>query len=360
MLVYTSITKNYLPKARVLAKSLKKFHPEWDFYLVISDSLPAHFNLDDEPFDGLLTLQDLGINNYSSWSFGHSLVELCTAVKGPAAKIFAAMPYVDKIMYLDPDIKVFNSLSDLDRLLDEADILLTPHLLIPESENNAILDNEISALKHGVFNLGFFAAKTSGQGLNFINWWSDRLSEFCLNDIPNGLFTDQRWCDLAPAFFSNLKIIFDPGYNVATWNIAHRPLSRALNSDIFAGKSPLRFYHFTSFDNGNGAGMLDKYAGNQMVAKQIWSDYAQDLLENGHFSNAQSDWAFEKFDGGEKIPNELRRLYKSRVDLQNAFPDPYSISKPSLYEWWLAEKSQPPVSAHKRYKNYLSRIFRKT
>src|SRR5262249_20641383 len=36
---FTSITTNYLPKARVLATSVKRFHPKAVFHLVCSDSL---------------------------------------------------------------------------------------------------------------------------------------------------------------------------------------------------------------------------------------------------------------------------------------------------------------------------------
>ena len=80
MLVYTSITKSYLPKARVLAISIKKFHPDWYFVLLLSDSLPEDFNLDSEPFDEILLANELNIPNFKSWAFCHSIVELCTAV----------------------------------------------------------------------------------------------------------------------------------------------------------------------------------------------------------------------------------------------------------------------------------------
>ena len=40
MIVFTSITLNYLPKAKILAKTLKQFHPDWQFHLVISDKIP--------------------------------------------------------------------------------------------------------------------------------------------------------------------------------------------------------------------------------------------------------------------------------------------------------------------------------
>ena len=70
MLVYTSITKSYLPKARVLAKSIKKFHPNWTFVLLLSDELPNGFDLNNEPFDEVLTIQELNILNWKSWAFG--------------------------------------------------------------------------------------------------------------------------------------------------------------------------------------------------------------------------------------------------------------------------------------------------
>ena len=74
MLVYTSITKSYLPKARVLAKSVKHFHPDWTFVLLYSDDLPEGFNLEQEPFDDILTIDQLGLPNWKAWAFGHATI----------------------------------------------------------------------------------------------------------------------------------------------------------------------------------------------------------------------------------------------------------------------------------------------
>lgn len=339
MLVYTSITKSYLPKARVLAKSVKRFHPEWTFVLLFSDELPAGFDLNQEPFDEVLNIDQLGIPDWQSWAFGHAVVELCTAVKGPAAALMAQRPGVDKIMYLDPDIKVFNSLASIEDGLDEHEILLTPHLLDAEGTLHAIMDNEISALKHGVYNLGFFAARTSGQGLSFINWWADRLYHFCRDDIPGGLFTDQRWCDLAPAFYSKLGIIRDRGCNVATWNIAHRPLTQDEHGTLLVAGVPLRFYHFTSYDNGNGMGMLKQYAANQQLAFDLWEGYGVDLRNEGHGAPQYQGWHYAHFENGEAIPLQARRLYQVRGDLRQAFPQPYSVAEPCFLSWWKAEQA---------------------
>jgi len=343
MLVYTSITKSYLPKARVLAKSVKRFHPDWKFVLLYSDNLPSGFKLEEEPFDEILFLEQLDITDWKAWAFGHSIVELCTAVKGPAAETLAQRSNVDKIMYLDPDIKVFNSLSSLNTLLDQYEILLTPHLLDAENEISAIRDNEISALKHGIYNLGFFAARTSGQGLDFIRWWAERLKLFCHDDIPGGLFTDQRWCDLAPAFFSSLHIIRDRGYNVATWNISHRPLSKDESGVFYVAGVPLRFYHFTGYDSGAGFGMLKRYATNQRIAYELWNEYGESLVLEGQGS-VNKDWIYGQYENGEPIPAKARYLYRVREDLQKTFPNPYEIVEPSYNSWWKAEIAHGNIS----------------
>jgi hypothetical protein len=335
MIVFTSVTKSYIPKARVLAHSLKKFHPDWHFVLLLSDELPLSFDLESEPFEEVINIKELDIPNWKSWAFGHNVVELCTAVKGSAAELLAKRPNFDKIMYLDPDIKVFSSLSSLETLLDQYEILLTPHLLDVETDINAIQDNEISALKHGAYNLGFFAARTSGQGLDFIRWWAERLRLFCRDDIPAGLFTDQRWCDLAPAFFSNLHIVRDRGCNVATWNIAHRRLSKDKSGAYFVGNIPLRFYHFTSYDNGNGLSMLMKYAPNQSIAYELWDVYQKELVTEGHGDLRYQGWSYGHFANSEPIPLEARRLYQVRSDLQKEFPNPYSVIEPCFLSWWI-------------------------
>ena len=84
---FTSITFNYLPKARVLAASVKRTHPDWKFVVCICDRLEDHleFNIEEEPFDEVIWGEELQIDNIYSWMFKHSVVEICTAVKGQVA-----------------------------------------------------------------------------------------------------------------------------------------------------------------------------------------------------------------------------------------------------------------------------------
>ncbi len=221
--VFTSITLNYLPKARILAQSLKTHHPDWIFHLLISERKQSDQKFDapqDKYFDQIVWIEDLNISDMDSWIFKHSVVELCTAVKGPYLHQLVQNG-LKKIMYIDPDIVIFNPLSPLEDLLDNHAILLAPHLLDYTDNPQSINDNEIAGtMRHGAFNLGFLAINANLHDANrFSDWWSKRLLDYCYADYDRGLFTDQKWCDLVPLFFADHHIIRDPGYDVASWNL---------------------------------------------------------------------------------------------------------------------------------------------
>lgn len=144
--------------------------------------------------------------------FFHSVVELCTAVKGQALVHFLNEGS-KKVVYLDPDIVVYDNLSEIEKLLDDHSIILTPHQAVPEEGHDNIVSNEVASLNHGIYNFGFYAVSNTQEGREFSRWWRDRLLDYCYDDIPNGIFTDQRWGNLVPAFFPSCYILRNPEYN---------------------------------------------------------------------------------------------------------------------------------------------------
>ena len=322
---FTSITTNYLPKARVLAQSIKRFHPDINFHLLLSDAIPEWLVIENEPFDSIITIQELPIPELKSWIFKHTLVEMCTGVKGIAFKeIIRRYDNCDKVLYFDPDMVVF---SPLDRLIDNFNshsILLTPHQTEPENSHAAIIDNEICSLKHGVYNLGFLGIKNSTEGTQFIDWWSNRCLDYCYDNIPGGLFTDQRWVDLAPAFFTGICILRDVVYNVATWNITNRIVTGSLETEILVNGEPLCFYHFSGFDSGAQEVMLKKYGSSSPVLFQLRKWYIEQCELSGQSKLGKIPCVYSSFDNGELISKKQRFIYRHRLDLQKAYPNPFS------------------------------------
>jgi hypothetical protein len=334
---FTSITSNYLPKAAVLADSLRKHRPESLFYVLLCDTVPAELLRFSNHFDRVLTLDELELPapNMEQWIFKHTVVELCTAVKGlflvQALEKFQA----DAVVYFDPDIVVLDSLTELEALLDAHSVIVTPHLVEPDCSLTAIWDNEVCSLKHGVFNLGFLAVCNSPEGRRFAQWWRDRLVEFCYDDIPNGLFTDQRWMDLAPCLFGNFYILRDKTYNVATWNLSHRKVEKGAQGRLCIDGSPVKFFHFSGFDSGDQLTMLKKYGQHSPALFELREWYMRELERGGQSQFGNLPWSYDFFSNGKRILREHREVYRSRQDLMKAFPEPSKAeeSKLSYYRW---------------------------
>jgi hypothetical protein len=360
MHVFTSVTANYLPKAAALAHSVKRVHPEATFHLVLSDELPGCPPSTKAAFDSIINIRDLPIENLSSWIFKHRVVELCTAVKGTAFQYISGRHGAKRIYYFDPDIVVMNRLDGLEQALDRNSILLTPHITAPEEDLQAILDNEHCCLRHGVYNLGFLAVRMEGQGRQFIDWWADRLRRYCYDDVPAGLFTDQRWVDLAPAFFDDIAIQRDPGYNVATWNLTHRRANGRVPYEIQINGRPLIFYHFSGFDGGAQKVMLTRYGAHSPVLFELRDWYIARCEELGQTALGKVPCVYGSFDNGERITDGHRLLYRRRPDLMQAFPDPFGTRDRgrSYYHWYdkhvaRTGGAEPPPPARQRVRHLI-------
>ena len=336
---FTSITFSYLGRARVLAATVKRFHPDWRFIACISDLPPAGFNFDlsVEPFDDVVWAHELPISNVSSWLFRHDIVELCTAVKGPLLEVLVERA-VPKIIYLDPDIAVFAPLDSIVDELDHSSIALTPHQLDPDEGEMAIFDNEVCSLQHGVYNLGFLAIRSDATGRRFATWFAERLRSYCYNEIERGLFVDQKWCDLVPAFFENVSILRDPGYNVASWNISQRRVVVDRAGAILVNGSPLSFFHFTKL-GPIGDVMTERYAGESHAVYELWSWYKRSVRDATPAEIPVGWWHYGHFDNGDPVSDAARRLFRTRADLQAAFPRPFAVGEGTYHEWLEAQRT---------------------
>lgn len=337
VLCYSSFTFAYLNRARVLFQTLRRFHPDWELVALITDETPAGFSFDpaSEPFDRVVYAQDLGIPDFRSWLFKHDVVEVCTAVKGPFLHQ-ACSSGADIAIYLDPDTALFSTLEPLERWLEHDDILLTPHLVDPNDDPMAILDNDLSASRTGIFNLGFVAIRTTGEGARFAKWWNDRLLSYCYDDMPSGLFVDQRWCDHVPALFDKVKVVRDPGYNVASWNLSKRQVTIGKDGAIRVNGLPLRFWHFTKL-GPLGDAMTKRYAGDNYPVYEIWRWYKDEVAKATDPTIPSPYWAYDAFADGTKISKARRVLYRERGDLRAAFPDPFAAGPNSYLAWLAAE-----------------------
>jgi hypothetical protein len=269
--IFTSILPNYLPKAMLLGDSISKNGGnDIDFYIVISEKKKARPSLKGWK---ILYLEDIIDEELEPWAMMHDVVELCTAIK-PFAMEKLLKKY-DSVLYIDPDIKVYSILDKIFENLNKYDCILTPHLLSYGNDKNTIIDHELSILKHGIYNLGFLGLSNKPNGMAINEFWKSRCYYFCERNSTRGVFTDQKFFDLVPFYFDNVLVDKNPGYDVASWNLFERNLTFSKDGEILVNNAPLVFYHFSSFDSGDGITMSTIHGRNSPVLLEIWTNYIQ-------------------------------------------------------------------------------------
>lgn len=238
---FTICAKNFLAYARVLYKSVSEHYPDTPFYAVLCDRFDSAVDPRKEPFP-FIRLADLDIPGLREMTSYYNITELNTAIKPFAFLYLFEKLNFDAVTYLDPDILVLDRMEELDAHLESgAQAVVTPHLLEPSGADD-VTDRGI--LLAGTFNLGFLSLRKTPDALKFLRWWASRLEKECIIKMEDGIFVDQKWCDLLPSFVSDVRILRHPGYNVAYWNIHQRQIKKN-NDGWLANGEPLRFFHFS-------------------------------------------------------------------------------------------------------------------
>ncbi|HEX2831481.1 MAG TPA: glycosyltransferase [Thermoanaerobaculia bacterium] len=334
--VFTIIARNYLAHARVLAASLARHNPAARLHVLLLDD--PERSIPPEPSFELIHPDELPFDppsEFYTMAAIYDVTELATAVKPWVFEhLFARGAAV--AIYLDPDIEVFDSLGPLEPLAREHGIVLTPHLTEPLPRDDKRPD-ERDLLLAGIYNLGFLAL-SADAATTFLPWWRERLRRDCLNDPTRGLFVDQRWIDYAPALFEP-RILKDPGYNVAYWNLSHRLLTRddeRAPHRILVNGQPLRFFHFSGF-SPRTPHLLSKHQhasvrirlSDQPLLAELCERYAA-ALEQAGVADCTFAYGFEQTAAGLLLDTRARRtLRRTYLDDEAgahvpAFANPFS------------------------------------
>lgn len=146
-----------------------------------------------------------------------------------------------KVIYVDNDIYFFGEYSFLFNELDTHTMLLTPHFYNadPTKEQNWLEAN----YRVGLYNAGFVGVNSKAKPA--LDWWA----KCCLYNIKKsywrGLFDDQKYLDLLPVLFDDVKTVKNRGCNVAGWNYKGYHLQRNNHGEVILNNHySLTFIHF--------------------------------------------------------------------------------------------------------------------
>lgn len=326
--IFTIVSCNYFHYAKTLMQSIREIDSSSDLFVVIVDDGYNSEDYASNIFD-VINFKQIPIPYRKKMCFQYDILELNTAVKPFVIKYLFTKSY-QKVVYLDPDIFVYNSLENIFDSLKTSDVVVTPHLTEPLADKYRPSDLDI--LRSGIYNLGFVAVKATSEVHRFIEWWGDKLVDHCRVAISEGIFVDQKWCDFIPSFVKRVQVDHGAGMNVAYWNLNQREI-RKINSTYTIGSSPLIFFHFSGLDL-NGPSLLSRHEdrfesqGLPKVVKDLRNDYLEKLNKNGAPFYSSQPYHFDRFANSSiRIPKAARELYRTNEMVRFVFgSDPFDIS----------------------------------
>ncbi len=335
--ICTIISKNYLAHARTLTQSYLAQHPDGRVFVCLVDQIDGYYDPANEPFETVLSDQ-LGIPNWTTFSFKYSIMELNTAVKPYFMEYLFQNYDLDRLIYFDPDIVLYQPLAELNALLDQYGMVLTPHILKPLNDDRT--PSELDLMQAGIYNLGFLAVSQRTHLQALFRWWKARLYNQCRVDFANAMFVDQRWMDLAPAMFPKVYIWRTPAANIAYWNFLHRRVEQSQNdSQTFVVDGlPVLFVHYSGFN----VDQLEKVSKHQnrfvlsdlsAAQQSLMHDYRQRLLDNGF--RVVSGWPYAYGQFGNRVPiSDMARTWLLELDPDGRrWADPYNADTGSFFDF---------------------------
>jgi hypothetical protein len=331
VLITSIVARNYLPQARVLARSFLAHHPDGRVLVLVIDADAPGVDLDgdldapgalraDEPF-AVIRPSELGMDpaELRRMSTIYDVLELATALKPFLLRHLVVDRGEPTATYLDPDIEVFAPLDDLHDLALAHGIVLTPHRLVPLDEDGREPADTVFTLS-GAYNLGYVTV--SGAAAPFLDWWAARCRRDCIHSVAEGLFVDQRWVDLAVTYFDH-HVVRDPGCNVAYWNLDRRPLTWEAGGDggrYLAGGAPLRFFHYSAYDP-DVPHLLSRYQGDrprvlmseQPALRRLCARYGEQLDAEGWSACRRLGYGLDQAANGLRLDRTMRRLFRQEL-----------------------------------------------
>jgi hypothetical protein len=306
---FTICSNNYLAKAKVVADTFSQNHPEYNFCIFLVDQF-----IDIEIYKKLSTYTliqaDSVIQDLDALSERYNIVELSTAIKPSCAKYLFEKQSADVVIYLDPDLKIFNRFDEVENALVEHNFVLTPHFCSPIDDNK--YPSDIDFIPFGIYNLGFIALKASKETYKLLDWWHERLMKYCFIRPEQGMFTDQLWMNYAPIYFDGAFIMKDLGYNMANWNLHERYLSHSTSTYLVNDIVKLKFFHFSHYDF-NKPNTISKSQTRFKLDERpdlasLYEEYRTDLEKNNQFELGRIDSYYKSI--YDKVQHDIRDKYE--------------------------------------------------
>jgi hypothetical protein len=91
--------------------------------------------------------------------------------------------------------------------------------------------------------VGWVGFRNDEEGRRCLDWWVEATLEWCFDRVEDGKFADQGYLDSFTDQTARLRVIANPGVDLAPWNLARHTV-RSVRSQAIVDGVPAVCFHF--------------------------------------------------------------------------------------------------------------------
>jgi hypothetical protein len=291
MLIQTVCTVSHLNKAMTMINSIRRFHNDVEFSILVTDIIPESKQKIKELVGlniEILCCDDIGMDITEKMRLYYNAFEHSCACKFVAVYYQFSQRNRKECLYLDTDIYALNKLDSFFASLTK-DIVVTPHSLsiCKKFKGNTYEFCDLNIITVGHINGGILYFKNTPKSLEALEWLIESVQSGGFFAPGMSMYCDQHWVSLLPYYFyNNTEVLKDPSVNIAFWNIHERKLSEQ-NDIIMVNDKVAQLFHFSSFpvpNNGKLVGFSSENGTLGDITKHLFfqkliKKYEQQLIE---------------------------------------------------------------------------------
>jgi hypothetical protein len=213
--ICTIVTKDFIPLANVLYRSLRENGNDFSFWVLVIDDIEGIPASEGKNIISTNQLLNSPVAKEIYDKYAHTNHDLLRWALKPVLISWLLENKADHVIFCDPDLYFIGKYEFIFEQLSTADVLLTPHwnnINVFEFE-----DGLFSIMRNGMYNAGFIAS--SKKGLPAMQWWAGVCNYKMERQQDLGVYDDQKYLDVLPIEFPGVQVLRHRGCNLASWNI---------------------------------------------------------------------------------------------------------------------------------------------
>ncbi|MEM9694829.1 MAG: hypothetical protein AAGA56_19935 [Myxococcota bacterium] len=154
------------------------------------------------------------------------------------AWLFARVPEIDVLTYVDADLFFFGDLAPIFAEFGSRSVLIHEHRFSPDLQH---------LRQNGRFNVGLLCFRRTPSGQATIRRWREQCLAWCYGRAEGGKMGDQGYLDAWPDEVDDLAVLRHPGAGLGPWNHQQYDYSVLEDGRPTVDGYPAIFYHFHAY-----------------------------------------------------------------------------------------------------------------